>query len=136
MSPRRQTATLVLVGRCLVVYLIVATAFHWFVEPIKGNSFAAPAEMARPAAADPQPIMEPDRLKAYSLRPALELPSSTGLQAAGVASAVQDTPEAPAVSRPARKAHRHQRASTRLAHEQPAQHVAPPGFGWGLFSGR
>ena len=117
------------------MYLIVATAFHWFVEPIRGKSYAALAEMPTPAATDPQPVVEPDRLRAYSLRPALELPS-TGLQAAGVASAVQDTPEAPAISRPARKAHRHQRASTRLAHEQPAQHVAPPGFGWGLFSRR
>src|SRR5262249_15137766 len=127
MSPRRQTSTLVLVGRCLVVYLIVAAAFHWFVEPIKGNSFAAVAEVPRPAATDPQPVIEADRL-----RPALELPSSTGLPAAGAASAAQDTPERPAVSRPARKSHRHQNASARLAHGQPVQHFAPPGFGWGL----
>jgi len=131
MSPHRQTSTLVLVGRCLVVYLIVATAFYWFVEPIKGKSFAAPAATPRPAAPDPQPVMEADHL-----RPALELPSLTALQAAGAASAAQDTPERPAISRPARKSHRHQNASARLAHEQPAQHVAPPGFGWGLFSGR
>jgi hypothetical protein len=130
MSRHRQTSTLALVGRCLVAYVIVATAFYWLVEPIRGKSYAALAEMPNPAATDQQPLAKADRL-----RPGLELPSATGLPTAGAASAVPDMPEQSVISRPVKKVHRQQDASSRVAHEQPAHQSAPPGFGWGAANG-
>jgi hypothetical protein len=130
MSPRRQTSTLALVGRCLVAYVIVATAFYWFVEPIRGKTYAALAELPKPAATDQQPVAKADRL-----RPGLELPSATGLPTAGAASALQDVPEQSVITRPVKKVHRQQDASSRVAHEQPVHQTAPPGFGWGSANG-
>jgi hypothetical protein len=84
----------------------------------------------KPAATDQQPVAKADRL-----RPALELPSATGLPAARAASALQDTPEGSVISRPVKKVHRQQDASSQVAHEQPAHQNAPPGFGWGSANG-
>jgi hypothetical protein len=130
MSRHRQTSTLALVGRCLVAYVIVATAFYWFIEPIRGKSYAALAELPKRAATDQQPVAKADRL-----RPGPELRSSIGLSAAGAATAVQDMPEQSVISRPVKKVHRQQDASSRVAHEQPAHQSAPPGFGWGSANG-
>jgi hypothetical protein len=126
MSRHRQTSTLALVGCCLVAYVIVATAFSWFIEPIRGKSYAALAELPTPAATDQQPVAKADRL-----RSGLELPSATRWPAADV----QDMPEQAVISRPVKKAHRHQDASSRVAQEQPARQTAPPGFGWGSANG-
>jgi hypothetical protein len=130
MSRHRQTSTLALVGRCLVAYVIVATAFYWLIEPIRGKSYAALMAMPKPAATDQQPIAKADRL-----RPGLDLPSATGLPAARAAAALQDVPEGSVISRPVKKAHRPQDASGRVAQEQPAHQAAPPGFGWGSANG-
>jgi hypothetical protein len=130
MSLHRQTSTLTLVGRCLVAYLIVATAFYWFIDPIRGKSYAALMETPKPAATEQQPIAKADRL-----RGGLELPSATGLPAARAASALQDVGEQSVISRPVKKVHRQQDASSRVAHEQPAHQSAPAGFGWGSANG-
>jgi hypothetical protein len=130
MSVHRHTSTLALVGRCLVAYVIVATAFYWLVEPIRGKSYAALMQTPQPAAADQQPVAKADRL-----RPGLELPSATGLPAARATSALQDMPEQSVISRPVKKVHRQQDASSRVAQEQPAHQSAPPSFGWGAANG-
>lgn len=130
MSRHRQTSTLALVGCCLVAYVIAATAFDWLIEPIRGRSYAALMETPKPAAPGQQPVAKADRL-----RPGLELPSATGVPAARAASALQDMPEEPVISRPAKKVHRQQDASSRIAHEPPAHQSAPPGFGWGSANG-
>jgi hypothetical protein len=117
----------------LLAYLVVATAFSWFIEPIRGKSYVALAAGPKSAAADQQPVTKADRLKS-----SLELPALVGLPAAGDASALQDQPERSVISRAVKKARRYQDASSRLAHvahEQPFQQTSPAGFGWGSAGG-
>jgi hypothetical protein len=124
MSRHRQTSTLALVGRCLVVYLIAATAFYWFIEPIRNKSYAVPAEPAKPAATEQQQAGKADHLRlALGLRASIALPEES--------MAVPDMPERSVIGKPAKKVSRQQDASSaaHLAHE-PHQQTAPAGFGW------
>jgi predicted lipid-binding transport protein (Tim44 family) len=47
---------LAVIGSCLGVYVVLAVAFHWFVQPSVGKSYGAPAFNAQAVVARPDSV--------------------------------------------------------------------------------
>jgi len=61
-SRPRGSSALAVLGGCLGAYVVLATAFHWFIEPSVGKTYAvyAPPPMAvAPPQAEPTPPVPP-----------------------------------------------------------------------------
>ena len=61
-SRPRGSSALAVLGGCLGAYVVLATAFHWFVEPSVGKTYAVyapPPMVVTPPQADPAPPVPP-----------------------------------------------------------------------------
>jgi hypothetical protein len=91
-SRPRKSSALAVLGGCLGAYAVLAIAFHWFIEPSVGKTYAvyAPPPMAvAPPQADPGPAVSPMAAR----RPALTAFPTAAPNTTGDSSVTKDTPK-------------------------------------------
>ena len=134
--PQRSSALLVL-GSCIGVYVILAFAFHWLIEPTVAKSRDAAASLP------PAATVAPDAQFAAFARARAELPSPSPTRqaikppasAAVVAAAPDPVENAPAVE--AKKAPRKPMARSTARNERSlGERGNPIDFAAGLFGGQ
>jgi hypothetical protein len=135
-TSRRRWSVLSVLGCCLGVYVVFAAAFHWFVEPTVGKSYAAyaPPAYRPPTAAVRGPSAAVPRAAAVAPAVAVAPESRVSAAFAAVADVAQSTPEEKTTDMATKDAPKKHAAHSR--HERSARHARNPwDFAATLFSG-
>jgi hypothetical protein len=145
-TSRRRWSILAVIGCCLGVYVVFAVAFHWFIEPTMGKSYAAyappayqPPTSRAPTSRPPAAIAGPSAAVAPAASPIV--PEQLRVAAAFAAlpdaaekTAEEKTAEEKATDAAAKDAPKKHAAHAR--HERSARHLRGPwDFASSLFSG-
>jgi hypothetical protein len=136
-TSRRRWSILAVIGCCLGVYVVFAVAFHWFVEPTVGKSYAAyapPAYQPPTSRAPAAAVAGPSAAMAPAASPiAPELPRVAAAFAALPDAAEKTAEERAADVAPKDAAKKH---AAHARHERSGRHIRGPwDFASSLFSG-
>ena len=125
----RGSSALAVVGGCLGVYVVLATGFHWLVEPTLGKNQGvaaydpAPARIAPTPSSAVAPAVRPEPASRVASKPAASTivrttgPASTEAVRAAPASRAAPPPMMTVVTKP---------APTEIARAEPPSRAAPP----------
>jgi hypothetical protein len=126
-SRRRGSSALAVVGSCLGVYVILAMAFHWFVEPTVAKSREVAAYQPPPPTMmqySPAPVAVPvTRIEPPSRIAATSATSGPTSAAPEPASAAHEPADKPVETAPKKPPRQHVERTT-------ARHERPAGGGW------
>jgi hypothetical protein len=137
-TSRRRWSVLAVIGCCLGVYVVFAVAFHWFVEPTMGKSYAAYAPPTYQPPTYQQPTAAVGGLSAAAAPAASAVaPEPQGRVSAAFAAlpnAAEKTAEEKATDAAPKDAPKKHAAHAR--HERSGRHIRGPwDFASSLFSG-